>query len=387
MGRRRQRGVRTPFQGKTQFHKIRFAEFEDDEARPRRLTIPRRNEPLHQSPPPHSSHPRHKCGAAPELFNRRGVRRKGIARAEVFGRRHGRYTPPGISRTRDVETERQAVTKNLVTIGDYTVGDGQPLLFILGPCVMESEMLVLGIADRLAELRDRLKLQIVFKSSFDKANRTSVDSYRGPGIDEGLRMLELVRQKTGLPTTTDIHEAAHAVPCAEICSILQIPAFLARQTDLIVAAADAAVARKICVNVKKPQFVAPEDTIHAVKKCRARGLDSILLSERGSTFGYGRLVNDFRCVPIMKSFGVPVVYDATHSVQLPGGSTTGGQREMVSPLSRAAVAVGCDAVFMETHPDPDNALSDGPNMVVLDKLEELLRQLTLLREAVLSFGD
>ena len=387
MARRRQRGVRRPLQEKTQFHKIRFAEFEDDEARLRQLTIPHRNEPLHQSLPSHSSHPRHKCGAAPVLFNRRGVRRKGIARAEVFGRRHGRYTPPGISRTRDVETERQAVTKNLVTIGDYSVGDGQPLLFILGPCVMESEVLVMGIADRLAALRDRLKIQIVFKSSFDKANRTSVDSYRGPGIDEGLRMLELVRQKTGLPTTTDIHEAAHAVPCAEICSILQIPAFLARQTDLIVAAADAAVARKICVNVKKPQFVAPEDTIHAVKKCRARGLDSILLSERGSTFGYGRLVNDFRCVPIMKSFGVPVVYDATHSVQLPGGSTTGGQREMVSPLSRAAVAVGCDAVFMETHPDPDNALSDGPNMVVLDKLEQLLRQLTLLREAVLSFGD
>jgi len=270
-------------------------------------------------------------------------------------------------------------------IGDYSVGDGQPLLFILGPCVMESESLVMKIADRLVELRDRLKLQIAFKSSFDKANRTSVDSYRGPGLEEGLRILELVRTKTGLPTTTDIHEAAHAVPCAEVCSILQIPAFLARQTDLIVAAADAAVARNICVNVKKPQFVAPEDTIHAVNKCRARGLKNIMLSERGSTFGYGRLVNDFRCVPIMKSFGVPVVYDATHSVQLPGGATTGGQREMVPPLARAAVAVGCDAVFLETHPDPDNAKSDGPNMVVLDQLETLLRQLTILRETVLSF--
>jgi len=277
------------------------------------------------------------------------------------------------------------VSGNLVMIGDYSVGDGQPLLFILGPCVMESESLVMKIADRLVELRDRLKLQIAFKSSFDKANRTSVDSYRGPGLEEGLRILELVRTKTGLPTTTDIHEAAHAVPCAEVCSILQIPAFLARQTDLIVAAADAAVARNICVNVKKPQFVAPEDTIHAVNKCRARGLKNIMLSERGSTFGYGRLVNDFRCVPIMKSFGVPVVYDATHSVQLPGGATTGGQREMVPPLARAAVAVGCDAVFLETHPDPDNAKSDGPNMVVLDQLETLLRQLTILRETVLSF--
>ncbi len=277
------------------------------------------------------------------------------------------------------------MSENLVNIGDYKVGDGQPLLFILGPCVMESELLVMAIADRLAELRDRLKLQIAFKSSFDKANRTSVDSYRGPGLEEGLRMLDLVRQRTGLPTTTDIHEAAQAAPCAEVCSILQIPAFLARQTDLLVAAADAAVARNICVNVKKPQFVAPEDTIHAVNKCRARGLKNVMLSERGSTFGYGRLVNDFRCVPIMKSFGVPVVYDATHSVQLPGGSTTGGQREMVPPLARAAVAVGCDAVFMETHPDPDKAKSDGPNMVVLDQLETLLRQLTVLRETVLSF--
>lgn len=274
---------------------------------------------------------------------------------------------------------------NLVTIGDYQVGDGQPLLFILGPCVMESEALVLKVADRLVDLRDRLKLQIAFKSSFDKANRTSVDSYRGPGLEEGLRMLDLVRQKTGLPTTTDIHEAAQAVPCAEVCSILQIPAFLARQTDLIVAAADAAVARNICVNVKKPQFVAPEDTIHAVNKCRARGLKNVMLSERGSTFGYGRLVNDFRCVPIMKSFGVPVVYDATHSVQILGGATTGGQREMVPPLARAAVAVGCDAVFLETHPDPDKAKSDGPNMVILDQLEKLLMQLTRLRETVLSF--
>ncbi len=278
-----------------------------------------------------------------------------------------------------------SVSGNLVTIGDYQVGDGQPLLFILGPCVMESEALVLKVADRLVDLRDRLKLQIAFKSSFDKANRTSVDSYRGPGLEEGLRMLDLVRQKTGLPTTTDIHEAAQAAPCAEVCSILQIPAFLARQTDLIVAAADAAVARNICVNVKKPQFVAPEDTIHAVNKCRARGLKNVMLSERGSTFGYGRLVNDFRCVPIMKSFGVPVVYDATHSVQILGGATTGGQREMVPPLARAAVAVGCDAVFLETHPDPDKAKSDGPNMVILDQLEKLLMQLTRLRETVLSF--
>jgi len=221
-------------------------------------------------------------------------------------------------------------------------------------------------------------------TNFDKANRTSVDSYRGPGLHDGLKLLEKVTDATGLPTTTDIHDAAQAAPCAEVCSILQIPAFLARQTDLLVAAADAAVARNICVNVKKPQFVAPEDTVHAVRKCKARGLRSVMLTERGTTFGYGRLVNDFRCIPIMKSFGVPVVFDATHSVQTPGGATTGGQREMVAPLARGAVAVGCDAVFFETHPDPHNAKSDGPNMVPLTQFEGLVQQLTTLRETILS---
>ncbi|MEQ9411031.1 MAG: 3-deoxy-8-phosphooctulonate synthase [Fuerstiella sp.] len=271
-----------------------------------------------------------------------------------------------------------------VSIGEYRVGSGHPLLFIAGPCVMESEDMVMEVAEHLMRLRDQHQLQIVFKSSFDKANRTSVDSYRGPGLEQGMRLLEKVSQATGLPTTTDIHEAAQAAPCAEVCSILQIPAFLARQTDLLVAAADAAVARNICVNVKKPQFVAPEDTVHAVRKCEARGLNSVMLTERGTTFGYGRLVNDFRCIPIMKSFGVPVVYDATHSVQTPGGATTGGQREMVMPLARGAVAVGCDAVFFETHPDPDHARSDGPNMVPLAQIEGLLQQLTTLRETVLK---
>jgi 2-dehydro-3-deoxyphosphooctonate aldolase (KDO 8-P synthase) len=281
--------------------------------------------------------------------------------------------------------EGAAVQQILVDVDRWRCGDSQPLLFVLGPCVMESEALVLATARRLAELRDRHGLQIVFKSSFDKANRTSVDSYRGPGLEDGLRMLAMVRAETGLPVTTDIHEASQASPCARVCSMLQIPAFLARQTDLVIAAADAAVANDIAVNIKKPQFVAPEDMQHAVGKCRARGLQKVLLSERGSTFGYGRLVNDFRCVPILRAFGVPVVYDATHSVQLPGGSTTGGQRHMVPTLSRAAVAAGCDAVFMETHPDPDRALSDGPNMVVLDQLETLLLQLTQLRSLVLSF--
>lgn len=277
------------------------------------------------------------------------------------------------------------MTDRIVDIADYRVGTGESLLFIAGPCVMETESMVFQVAEHLAELRQRLGLQIVFKSSFDKANRTSVDSYRGPGLEDGMRLLEKVKAATGLPVTTDIHDASQAAPCAEVCSILQIPAFLARQTDLLVAAADAAVANNICVNVKKPQFVAPEDTIHAVRKCEARGLKRVMLTERGTTFGYGRLVNDFRCIPIMKSFGVPVVFDATHSVQLPGGSTTGGQREMVAPLARAAVATGCDAVFFETHPDPDGAKSDGPNMVPLSQFEALVRQLTILRQTILEF--
>lgn len=269
-----------------------------------------------------------------------------------------------------------------VKVDDYTVGSEHPLLLIAGPCVMESETMVLQVAEHLAGLQQTHGWQIVFKSSFDKANRTSVDSYRGPGLDDGLKLLDKVKAATGLPTTTDIHEAAQAAPCAEVCSILQIPAFLARQTDLLVAAADAAVARNICVNVKKPQFVAPEDTVHAVRKCEARGLHNVLLTERGTTFGYGRLVNDFRCIPIMKSFGVPVVFDATHSVQLPGGATTGGQRDMVEPLARGAVAIGCDAVFFETHPDPDAAKSDGPNMVPLAKFAALVQKLTTLRDTV-----
>lgn len=276
------------------------------------------------------------------------------------------------------------MVNGIVEIGEYRVGTGEPLLLIAGPCVMESEKLLLQVAEQLADLKQRHNLQIVFKSSFDKANRTSLDSYRGPGIQEGMQLLEKVKQATGLPVTTDIHDASQAAPCAEVCAILQIPAFLARQTDLLVAAADAAVARNICVNVKKPQFVAPEDTIHAVKKCEARGLKNVMLTERGTTFGYGRLVNDFRCIPIMKSFGVPVVYDATHSVQTPGGATTGGQRDMVAPLARAAVAIGCDAVFFETHPNPDHAKSDGPNMVPLNQFESLVRQLTALRETVLA---
>ena len=277
--------------------------------------------------------------------------------------------------------------KNPVSVGGRKVGTGQSLLFIAGPCVIESQDLLKTVAEHLAEMATRTGQSFVFKASFDKANRTSLNSFRGPGLDEGLRMLEQVSKETGLPVTTDIHEASQAEPCSEVCSILQIPAFLARQTDLLVAAADAAARRNICVNIKKPQFVAPEDTVHAVRKCEARGLKNIFLTERGSTFGYGRLVNDFRCIPVMQRFGVPVVFDATHSVQLPGGVTTGGQREMIFPLARAAVAAGADAVFFETHPCPGEAMSDGPNMLELDRAAKLVHELARIREVTLGLSD
>lgn len=268
---------------------------------------------------------------------------------------------------------------NPVVIENLRCGRGQPLLFIAGPCVIENEELVTRVAGRLAEIADELQVQVVFKSSFDKANRTSIHSYRGPGLHAGLEILGKAARKTGLPITTDIHEPAQAEPAAQVCRILQLPAFLARQTDLVQAAAVATARHGGVVNAKKPQFVAPEDTRHIVQKCEESGNSQVMLTERGTTFGYGRLVNDMRCIPIMQSFGVPVVFDATHSVQLPGGATTGGQREMVPYLARAAVACGCDAVFFETHPDPDRALSDGPNMVPLAEVPKLIADLCRLR--------
>jgi 2-dehydro-3-deoxyphosphooctonate aldolase (KDO 8-P synthase) len=261
------------------------------------------------------------------------------------------------------------------------------LLFIAGPCVIESERLVLDVAARLADMAARLEIPLVFKASFDKANRTSIDSFRGPGLEAGMDILAKVREQTGLPITTDIHEPYQAERAAQVCQILQLPAFLARQTDLIRAAAEATAKHGGVVNIKKPQFVAPEDTLHIVQKCEACGNPNILLTERGTTFGYGRLVNDMRAIPVMQSFGTPVIFDATHSVQMPGGSTTGGQRQMVLPLARAAVACGCDGVFMETHPNPDHALSDGPNMVPLDELPALVEQLVRLRTLVLDMLD
>jgi 2-dehydro-3-deoxyphosphooctonate aldolase (KDO 8-P synthase) len=267
-----------------------------------------------------------------------------------------------------------------VTIGDRACGPGHPLLWILGPCVIESHELTLRIADTLRDLADRLPLPLVFKASFDKANRTSGKSFRGPGLHEGLRTLDAVKRRTGLPVTTDVHETAQVPAVAEVCDLLQIPAFLARQTDLVQAAGRTGRA----VNVKKGQFMAPWDMRHVVTKMAEVGNRRLLLTERGSTFGYNTLVNDMRAIPWMQDLGCPVIFDGTHSVQMPGGQgdRSGGDRRMVPYLTRAAVAAGCDGLFLETHPRPDEALSDGPNMVALDQLPDLIRTCLRLREAL-----
>lgn len=269
---------------------------------------------------------------------------------------------------------------NPTTIGPYRCGRGQSLMVIAGPCVIEREDLTLEIAAELKRIAQQLSLPLIFKASFDKANRTSLDSFRGPGLEAGLAVLRRVKEATGLPVTTDIHLPEQAAPAAEVCDLLQVPAFLARQTDLLVAAARTGRP----VHVKKGQFLAPWDMQHVVCKLEAAGCRNILLGERGSFFGYGRLVNDMRAIPQMQALGVPVVYDATHSVQEPGGlgAATGGNRAMVEPLARSAVAIGADALFFETHPNPDAALSDGPNMVPLDQFAALLRRLLRIRRAV-----
>jgi 2-dehydro-3-deoxyphosphooctonate aldolase (KDO 8-P synthase) len=253
-------------------------------------------------------------------------------------------------------------------------------LVIAGPCVIEDEALTLSIAGRLKQIAAELPVQLFFKASFDKANRTSIDSYRGPGLEAGLEILDRVKQSTGLPVTTDLHEPSQAALVAEVCQLLQIPAFLARQTDLLSAAARTGRA----VHVKKGQFLAPWDMKHVIAKLAAAGCRQILVCERGTFFGYGRLVNDIRAIPQMQALGVPVVFDATHSVQEPGGlgAATGGNRAMVEPLARAAVALGVDGLFLETHPAPDDAPSDGPNMVPLDELPALLRRLLAIRQTV-----
>ena len=264
-----------------------------------------------------------------------------------------------------------------------------PFTLIAGPCVIESVELVLQVAEAMKAITDRLGIRYIFKASFDKANRSSGESFRGPGLDEGLEVLAQVKQKLGLPVLTDIHESQQAALVGQVVDVLQIPAFLCRQTDLLLAAAavvsDPAAAAKT-VNVKKGQFLAPWDMAQVVAKMRASGLtncDGLWLTERGTSFGYNTLVVDMRALPQLGALGCPVIFDATHSVQQPGGrgSSTGGQREFVAPLARAAVAVGVDGLFMETHPDPENACSDGPNMVPLHRMELLLEQLMAIRSA------
>ncbi|MCS6850857.1 MAG: 3-deoxy-8-phosphooctulonate synthase [Gemmataceae bacterium] len=267
-----------------------------------------------------------------------------------------------------------------VAVGNHRCGSGEPLLWIIGPCVIESHELTLQIAETLRELSDRLRLPLVFKASFDKANRTSAKSFRGPGMQEGLKTLEVVKRRTGLPVTTDIHECHQAAPVAEVCDLIQIPAFLARQTDLIFAAGRTGRA----VNVKKGQFRAPWDMKNVRDKMTEVGNSRLLLTERGTTFGYGQLVNDMRAIPWMQELGCPVIFDATHSVQMPGGlgNRSGGDRRMVPYLARAAVAAGCDGLFLETHPRPDEALSDGPNALALADLPDLIACCLRLRQAL-----
>jgi 2-dehydro-3-deoxyphosphooctonate aldolase (KDO 8-P synthase) len=266
------------------------------------------------------------------------------------------------------------------TAAPILVGSGQPLLLIGGPCALESEELARQVAGTLKAICARLGINYVFKASFDKANRTSLRSYRGPGITEGLAILSRIRHEMGVPVISDIHDVSQVDQAAEVLDILQIPAFLCRQTDLLVAAAGTGKP----VNVKKGQFVSPWDMENAVTKVRGAGGKKILLVERGATFGYNNLVVDMRSLPVMRSFGCPVIYDATHSVQLPGGAggSSGGQREFIVPLARAAMAVGIDGLFIEIHPQPEKALCDGPNSLPLDGIEPVLAQLLRIRAAL-----
>jgi 2-dehydro-3-deoxyphosphooctonate aldolase (KDO 8-P synthase) len=266
------------------------------------------------------------------------------------------------------------------TLGGHPVGDGQRLLLIAGPCVMEDEGHALAHARRVKALAARHGLPAVFKASFDKANRSSGRSYRGPGLEAGLAAFEAVKRETGLPCTTDVHETWQAEPAGRVVDVLQIPAFLCRQTDLVLACARHGRA----VSVKKGQFLAPREMRHALAKCREAGNENVLLVERGATFGYGNLVVDMRALVQMRELGAPVCLDATHSVQMPGsgGDTTGGDRQFVAPLARAAAAVGIDALFMEIHEDPSVAKSDGPNSLDFDMADRILADVLAIRRAL-----
>jgi 2-dehydro-3-deoxyphosphooctonate aldolase (KDO 8-P synthase) len=265
-------------------------------------------------------------------------------------------------------------------VGGHEVGDGRPLLLIAGPCVIESEAQALAHARRVKALAGRHGLPAVFKASFDKANRTSVKSFRGVGLEAGLAAFEAVKRATGLPTLTDVHEAWQAEPAGRVVDVLQIPAFLCRQTDLVLACAR----HGRSVNAKKGQFLAPRDMRYLLLKCREAGNANVVLTERGASFGYGNLVVDMRSLVVMRGLGAPVCLDATHSVQLPGaaGDVTGGERQFVGPLARAAAAVGIDALFMEVHEDPAAARSDGPNSLDFDMADAVLADVLRIRRAL-----
>jgi len=272
------------------------------------------------------------------------------------------------------------ITTKEIKISNITVGANSPLLLIAGPCVIEDEDTVLETARRLKEICERLNIPLIFKSSYDKANRTSLKGFRGPGLKKGLRILETVKEKYGLLILSDVHSVEEVKPAGEVLDVLQIPAFLCRQTDLILEASRTGKP----VNIKKGQFLAPWDVKNIIEKFTSTGNEKLLLTERGTSFGYNNLVVDMRGIVIMRSFGYPVIFDATHSVQLPGGhgTSSGGQREFAPYLARAAVAVGIDGLFMEVHPTPDKALCDGPNMIPLSEVEDLLKTLIKLRKII-----
>ena len=268
--------------------------------------------------------------------------------------------------------------KRAATVGKITIGANYPLVLIAGPCVIESEKMTLDAADALKQIAQRSSIPFIFKSSYDKANRSSIESFRGPGLKKGLDILKKVRENIGVPVLSDVHCRQDVKAAAEVLDVLQIPAFLCRQTDLILAAAGTAKP----VNVKKGQFLEPEGVANIAKKCASVGNTNIFFTERGFSFGYNNLVVDMRSIPIIQSLGYPIVFDATHSVQLPGGggSRSGGQRWLVGALSKAAVAAGADGIFLEVHENPEEALCDGPNMLPINALEALLIKLKMIRE-------
>lgn len=277
------------------------------------------------------------------------------------------------------------MTPSPVQVGDITIGSGHPLALIAGPCVIENDEITFRTAEFLRDLTRRIGISFIFKSSYDKANRTSIDSYRGPGIENGLETLARVKRKLDIPVLSDVHRIEETAAAGEVLDVIQIPAFLCRQTDFILSAARL----NKPLNIKKGQFLAPWDVAHIIAKVTSTGNRQVTITERGASFGYNNLVVDFRSIKIIRDTGVPVIFDATHSVQLPGGrgNRSGGQREYAPLLARAAVAAGADGVFMEVHPDPDSALCDGPNSLPLDGLEAVLTKLVAIREATESSHD